>query len=133
MMRLGSMSFGTLLMLSVACGGEDSGRGTAPTPVPVATATPTAPPAPTVDTRPLPEPVRLAREQAAEDAGLPPEQVEVIEFSEEQWPSAALGCPKPGMYYAQVITPGYRVVVRVGDDTVPYHTDMDGNAIRCEP
>jgi hypothetical protein len=123
MMWLGSMSCGTLLLLSIACGGEDSGGG----------ATPTAPPAPTVDTRPLPEPVRLAREQAAEDAGLPPEQVEVIEFSEEQWPSTALGCPKPGMNYAQVITPGYLVIVRVGDDTVPYHTDMDGNAIRCEP
>lgn len=115
----------TVLLLSIACGGGD-GRitGSESTPEPAPTVTP--------DTRTLPEPVRLVRDRAAEDAGTTPEQVEIVAYTEERWPSTALGCPQPGKFYTQVITPGYRVLLRISDDTVTYHTDMDGSATQCE-
>ncbi|HUG15545.1 MAG TPA: hypothetical protein VMM78_11085 [Thermomicrobiales bacterium] len=123
-----NVSCAVLLLAWLACGDGYRDTSVDPTatlaPLPAATRTP--------DTRPLPEPVLRAIARAAEDAGVPPEQVEIVEYAEQQWPSTAIGCPRPGEFYAQVITPGYRVVLRVGDETLTYHTDMDGNVRRCD-
>ncbi|HEY4690296.1 MAG TPA: hypothetical protein VIK33_13355, partial [Anaerolineae bacterium] len=35
-------------------------------------------------------------------------QITVVGFSAEVWPDASLGCPEPGVQYAQVLTEGYR-------------------------
>jgi hypothetical protein len=47
------------------------------------------------------------------------------------WPDTALGCPEPGRAYAQVITPGYRVVVQAGAQVLEVHTDEAGRAVVC--
>ncbi len=47
-------------------------------------------------------------------------QVRAVEAVE--WPDASLGCPKPGMMYAQVITPGYRIVLEAAGKTYEYHS-----------
>ena len=39
------------------------------------------------------------------------------------WPDSSLGCPQPDMMYAQVITPGYRVVLALDDQEYVYHTN----------
>jgi hypothetical protein len=39
------------------------------------------------------------------------------------WPDSSLGCPEPGMMYAQVITPGYQIGLAVGDELYYYHTN----------
>lgn len=36
------------------------------------------------------------------------------------WNDSSLGCPKPGMVYSQVITPGLRVVIEAGGHTYDY-------------
>lgn len=33
----------------------------------------------------------------------------VIGVESKQWPDASLGCPKPGVMYIQVVTPGYLI------------------------
>jgi hypothetical protein len=48
-----------------------------------------------------------------------------------EWPDASLGCPKPGMMYAQVVTGGYRVKVAVGGTVLDYHTDASTRAELC--
>lgn len=42
-----------------------------------------------------------------------------------EWPDTSLGCPKPGMMYAQMITPGYKIVLEAGGHEWNYHASMD--------
>jgi hypothetical protein len=57
--------------------------------------------------------------------------ITVLEIEEVEWPDPSLGCPEPGASYAQVITPGYRIVVKVDGERVEVHTDLEGNAVIC--
>lgn len=68
---------------------------------------------------------------AAAVLGVEQDEIELAEVAEVEWPDASLGCPESGMMYAQVITPGYRVIVRAAGETFEYHTDMQGTFVRC--
>ncbi len=72
-----------------------------------------------------------AIEDAARTTGVDPGSVRVLNVEARDWPDASLGCPKPGMMYAQVITPGYLVVVAGGGKRLEYHTDLRGRAVMC--
>jgi hypothetical protein len=67
----------------------------------------------------------------AEDLGVPPETVKVISMEPRNWPDSSLGCPQPDMLYAQIVTPGYLVVVDVSGERIEYHTDERGTIVRC--
>lgn len=54
----------------------------------------------------------------------------VIEVEERIWPDTSLGCPEPGRLYAQVLTPGYRIVLGAGDERYVYHTS-NARAVFC--
>jgi hypothetical protein len=125
---------GCLLALATSCGKNDAMPGAGPTvdASPTVTATLEMPAWPTADMRDLPDPVVRVREVAALAANVPLEQVEIVEYVATEWPSTAFGCPVPGMFYAQVITPGYRVVAKVGGETFDYHTDLRAQVVRCE-
>ncbi|MFO7270408.1 hypothetical protein [Sphaerobacter thermophilus] len=71
-----------------------------------------------------PAPVRHALAVAARAAGVDPEQVTLLGYEAVTWPDAALGAPEPGRLYAQVLTPGYRVHLRVDGRAMTYHTDQ---------
>jgi hypothetical protein len=64
--------------------------------------------------------------------GLAPEAVRVASVEAVEWPDASLGCPQPGMMYAQVITPGYRVVLEAEGQTYEYHTDEGRFVVLCD-
>jgi len=50
-----------------------------------------------------------------------------------EWRDSSLGCPEPGRMYLQVITPGYRIVLRAGGKLYEYHAAQGQNrAILCE-
>lgn len=60
------------------------------------------------------------------------EELEVVSVEPVVWNDASLGCPEPGEVYAQVVTPGYRVVVRAGGTEYEVHTDETGGTmVRC--
>jgi hypothetical protein len=73
--------------------------------------------------------------------GISNEEIEVVEVEEVEWPDTSLGCPEPGMVYAQVIVPGWRVVMRVGGKVYEYHSggrygvlcDQEGHLISVLP
>lgn len=50
--------------------------------------------------------------------------VKSVEFTE--WSDASLGNPQPGEAYAQVITPGFKIVLTAGGEDYEYHTDLQG-------
>jgi len=41
------------------------------------------------------------------------------------WGDASLGNPEPGIMYAQMITPGFKMLLAAGGSTYTYHTSMD--------
>lgn len=76
--------------------------------------------------------VRLARINLAQKLGLEPEAIKLLSVEAVEWRDTSLGCPQPGMIYAQVITPGFRVMLAVGRRTYQYHTDRGQVAVSCD-
>ena len=82
-----------------------------------------------------PEPARRrAADFLAGELGVAAADLEVVSATAITWPDASLGCPQPGMMYAQVLTPGYLVVIRdAGGAERRVHTNEDSSsAIVCD-
>jgi hypothetical protein len=75
--------------------------------------------------------IDAALADAANRLGVPRAQLRAARVERREWPDASLGCPQPGMMYAQVITPGYLVVVAGASKQLEYHTDTRGRAVFC--
>jgi hypothetical protein len=83
------------------------------------------------------DPVALQATNAAIDdlskrTGIPRSDIKVVSVEAVEWPDASVGCPQPGMMYAQVITPGYRIVLEAGGKTYEYHSGGTG-VVLCQP
>lgn len=76
-----------------------------------------------------PGPVAAAIRTLAEKLGVPVGEVTVTAWEPVDWPDASLGCPEPGMMYAQVITPGYQVMLEAQGKIHRVHTDRSGQRI----
>lgn len=76
--------------------------------------------------------VTQASENLARRLGVGVDQVELGVAETVAWPDTSLGCPQPGTAYAQVITPGYRIVLTAGGKTYEYHADTRRRAVYCE-
>jgi hypothetical protein len=75
--------------------------------------------------------VTLAKADLAGRKGIEREQITVESVKAVEWSDASLGCPEPGMFYAQVITPGYRIVLSHDGQTYRYHTDRGNRVVLC--
>jgi hypothetical protein len=75
--------------------------------------------------------VALARQQLADTLSCDSAAVTVVSVEEMEWSDSSLGCPKPGMMYMQVITPGYRVTLEHNGQHYTFHTDRTQRAVRC--
>jgi len=58
--------------------------------------------------------------------GVESASIQVISVEQVEWPDASLGAAQPGSLYAQVITPGYRVKLRLAGRDVELHGDGEG-------
>jgi hypothetical protein len=56
-------------------------------------------------------PEAIALRAVSDALGIAPAGTRVVSTEARDFPDGSLGCPQPGMAYAQVITPGYRVLV----------------------
>ena len=136
-----------LAMAAVACRDVTPPLASPPTlsPSPIMTSTPTLQPTPS-PTEPIAIPTpppeascpscgsieEQARETLADWLGVSSEEIEVLKVEEVEWPDTSLGCPQPGMVYAQVITLGFKVVMRVRSKVFEYHTDRRGRGVLCD-
>jgi hypothetical protein len=80
----------------------------------------------------LPFPVQAAVSAAAAELGVDPSAVTVVSYEPVEWSDTSLGCPKEGEFYAQVITPGFKVILSVDGKELEYHTDEIDRAIHCD-
>jgi len=111
-----------LTVLAAGCSPSSPTATAPPENVPPAALTPPADTAEIVD---------LASGDLAETYGLAPNAVEVVSVEAIDWPDASLGCPQPGMAYAQVVTPGLRITLRAEGWTYTYHADLAGQVVLC--
>jgi hypothetical protein len=92
------------------------------------------PPTPTPEVfNPLPPEQRAfeaARQALAQQLGLDPLDIRLVETAPVDWPDACLGLPAAGESCAQVITPGFRVVVETGGTSYEFRTNRDGSLAR---
>ena len=75
--------------------------------------------------------VELAKEDLARRLGISVSEISLISVEAVDWPDTSLGCPQPGMMYAQVITPGYLIVLEAKGQAYEYHTDTEQWAVLC--
>jgi hypothetical protein len=59
------------------------------------------------------------------------DQLRVERVESQDWSDASLGCGERDKAYAQVITPGYRVIIAGGGKRLEYHTDARDRAVFC--
>ncbi|MFQ6101727.1 MAG: hypothetical protein ACE5OS_10915 [Anaerolineae bacterium] len=126
-----------VVLALVACGptpqpiAEEAGGPSTPA-QPALGESPLTEPGPGPDS-PLPTPpadvVDAAMAYLAAELGIAPEEVTIFSFEPVEWPDAGLGCPQPGMMYAQVITPGYRLLLEVAGEQYEVHTDRTGQSV----
>jgi hypothetical protein len=101
------------------------------TPVGTAISEATATPAP----RSTELPAELLQAQAAAIAalaaqlGVPAAQVTVVSLEPVTWNDGCLGVVHAGVMCAQMVTPGYRIVLRANGKQYEYHTNRDGSAL----
>jgi hypothetical protein len=74
----------------------------------------------------------LVRAALAKELGLAEADVSVVSAAETEWRDSSLGCPKPGVNYLQVITPGYKITLEAQGKRYEYHTDTKQRVVRCD-
>jgi len=75
--------------------------------------------------------VRAATNDLAAKLKIAPDVVQVVSVSAVDWSDTSLGCPQPGMFYAQVIVQGYTIILSAGGQQVEYHADQRGRIVTC--
>ncbi|GAB4433816.1 MAG: hypothetical protein Kow00106_26690 [Anaerolineae bacterium] len=78
------------------------------------------------------EMVALCRADAARRSGLNASAIRLASLVTVIWPDESIGCPQPGIQYGQRETPGFRVVLRAGDEALVYHTSAR-DVVLCPP
>ena len=75
--------------------------------------------------------VRAATNDLATKLKIASDIVQVVSVSAVDWSDTSLGCPQPGMFYAQVIVQGYTIILSAGGQQVEYHADQRGRIVTC--
>lgn len=128
-----------LILVLAACAQVEPEPGAAPQETASPTAEPTAAAeAPATETPEAEDEaaaaVEAAREALAERIGADASEIEVVSSEQMEWPNACLGLPEADEMCAEVITPGWLVVLRVPGEDLLYEarTDRVGDVVRFQ-
>jgi hypothetical protein len=91
-----------------------------------------APSNPTPYTDNLQSLVEKARVDLVQKLSIAADQIIVLQASEVTWPDSSLGCPQKGMAYAEVLTPGYLILLEYSGNVYEYHASLNGDLITCQ-
>ncbi len=80
-----------------------------------------------------PRAVLEAVDRLSQELGVTVEEIEIVEFEQVEWPDACLGVPQEGQACAQVITPGFRVVLEANGQQYEFRSDQEGVIIVQAP
>jgi ribosomal protein L20A (L18A) len=76
--------------------------------------------------------VEAAKKHLASQLRISPDQIDLMQVSQVDWPDGCLGLPGPGEACILVITPGYRIELMAEGETYVYRTDLEGEIVRQE-
>ena len=76
--------------------------------------------------------VQLAKESLAGKFKISVDQIHLSSVQAMNWPDASLGCPQPGILYAQVVTAGFQIMLEAIGQAFVYHTDATDRVILCD-
>jgi len=76
--------------------------------------------------------IERAVNDLAQRTNLPIEDIKLLEARPVIWADASLGCPQPGMVYAQVLTPGFLIRLEAEGRTFEYHAGRGTALVWCE-
>lgn len=65
----------------------------------------------------------------SKNLGLDPSQIKVVSVEAVEWPDACLGITQEGIACAQVVSPGYKIILEANGKQVEYHTNQDGSEV----
>jgi len=77
------------------------------------------------------EQINFSKQDLASRLGLEVDAIKVSGAAPVNWRSGALGCPKPGVSYIDVLVPGIRIIFRVGNEIYRYHAIPNGQPFYC--
>jgi len=70
-------------------------------------------------------------DDAAKRTGLERSRLVVESAAAVTWADGSIGCPEPGMNYTMALVPGYRIIVRAGEQRLDYHASRRGHFVLC--
>lgn len=73
------------------------------------------------------------RATLARELGVPQRDIRLVSVEAVEWPDACLGVYLPDEACAQVVTPGYKLILDAQGRQYQYHTDLTGDVIRALP
>ena len=59
-------------------------------------------------------------------------EIILVKARDVVWPDSSLGCPQPGMMYAEVLTPGYLILLEATGQKYEYHAGKSSDIFLCE-
>lgn len=74
--------------------------------------------------------VRLAMLTLSQSLQLKETDMVVEKITPVQWSDTSIGCPQPGMMYAQMISEGFKIIIKVDGKVYPVHIGA-GRAVVC--
>jgi hypothetical protein len=75
--------------------------------------------------------VDAAMRDVAAHLGVDLSAVRVDQVEPRQWSDSSLGCPQPGNLYAQIVTPGFLIIISSSTKQLEYHSDARGHVVLC--
>jgi hypothetical protein len=72
---------------------------------------------------------QAAISELAQNLGLKEDQIKIVSTEAVEWPDSCLGISDDDTACAEVITPGYRVILDVNGNRVEYRTNEEGTVI----
>jgi len=82
-------------------------------------------------TPPVEKFVALSKKDLAGRRGVEADKISLVKTAEMLWLNAALGCPRPGQFYAAGRVPGFQIWLEVEGTEYIYNTDFNGTVILC--
>ena len=75
--------------------------------------------------------IQIAVADLAKRLQIGTEKIRISSMEATIWPDGSLGCPKQGMMYTQVLTPGFKLTLEADGKSYPYHTDENETVVFC--
>ena len=76
--------------------------------------------------------ISKAKKDLAERLAIGADEIETFDFQFVEWPDSSLGCPQPGMMYAQVLQDGMFIQLKFEGNLYNYHSGGGRDPFLCE-